>query len=101
MVSAIQTARRKFENLFSSCSPLVQARAFSTRTKDSGAATSFRARAKQFILAAIPVTARITKKQQSFFPEIDYFLIGIGAYRPVWFMEPNHNSPEDSVQAFC
>jgi L-ascorbate metabolism protein UlaG (beta-lactamase superfamily) len=34
------------------------------------------------------------------FPEIDYFLIGIGAYKPRWFMEPNHNSPEDAVKAF-
>lgn len=34
------------------------------------------------------------------FPEIDYFLIGIGAYKPRWFMEANHNSPEDAVQAF-
>jgi L-ascorbate metabolism protein UlaG (beta-lactamase superfamily) len=40
------------------------------------------------------------KETAELFPEIDYFLIGIGAYRPVWFMEPNHNSPEDSVQAF-
>ena len=34
------------------------------------------------------------------FPEIDYFLIGIGAYKPRWFMEPNHNSPEDALKAF-
>jgi L-ascorbate metabolism protein UlaG (beta-lactamase superfamily) len=34
------------------------------------------------------------------FPEIDYFLIGIGAYKPRWFMEPNHNSPEDTLKAF-
>ena len=34
------------------------------------------------------------------FPDIDYFLIGIGAYKPRWFMEANHNSPEDSLQAF-
>jgi L-ascorbate metabolism protein UlaG (beta-lactamase superfamily) len=32
------------------------------------------------------------------FPEIDYFLIGIGAYKPRWFMEPNHNSPEDTLK---
>ena len=35
------------------------------------------------------------------FPEIDYFLIGIGAYKPRWFMEPNHNSPEEAFQAFA
>jgi len=34
------------------------------------------------------------------FPDIDYFLIGIGAYKPRWFMEPNHNSPEDALKAF-
>jgi L-ascorbate metabolism protein UlaG (beta-lactamase superfamily) len=34
------------------------------------------------------------------FPTIDYFLIGIGAYKPRWFMEPNHNSPEDALKAF-
>ena len=34
------------------------------------------------------------------FPDIDYFLIAIGAYEPRWFMEPNHTSPADAVQAF-
>jgi L-ascorbate metabolism protein UlaG (beta-lactamase superfamily) len=34
------------------------------------------------------------------FPDIDYFLIGIGAYEPRWFMEPNHNSPAEAVTAF-
>ena len=34
------------------------------------------------------------------FPKIDYFLIGIGAYEPRWFMEPNHNNPSDAVKAF-
>ena len=34
------------------------------------------------------------------FPNIDYFLIGIGAYEPRWFMEPNHNDPGDVVKAF-
>jgi L-ascorbate metabolism protein UlaG (beta-lactamase superfamily) len=34
------------------------------------------------------------------FPEIDYFLIGIGAFEPRWFMEPHHNSPSDAVKAF-
>lgn len=33
------------------------------------------------------------------FPKIDYFLIGIGAYEPRWFMEPNHNSPEEALKA--
>ncbi len=34
------------------------------------------------------------------FPKIDYFLIGIGAYKPLWFMHPNHNSPEEAWQGF-
>ena len=34
------------------------------------------------------------------FPEIDYFLIGIGAYEPRWFMEPSHNNPADAVKSF-
>ncbi|MEQ1762358.1 MAG: MBL fold metallo-hydrolase [Pyrinomonadaceae bacterium] len=34
------------------------------------------------------------------FPGIDYFLIGIGAYEPRWFMEPSHNNPADAVKAF-
>ncbi|MDQ3323193.1 MAG: MBL fold metallo-hydrolase [Acidobacteriota bacterium] len=34
------------------------------------------------------------------FPRIDYFVVGIGAYSPRWFMKPNHNSPEDAFQAF-
>lgn len=40
------------------------------------------------------------KETAEIFPKIDYFLIGIGAYSPRWFMEPNHNSPEDAVKAF-
>src|SRR5688500_14911814 len=31
---------------------------------------------------------------------IDHFLIGIGAYEPRWFMEPNHNTPAEAVKAF-
>ena len=34
------------------------------------------------------------------FPKIDYFLVGIGAFEPRWFMEPSHNSPGDAVKAF-
>lgn len=34
------------------------------------------------------------------FPEIDYFIVGIGGYKPEWFMEPNHDSPTEAVQAF-
>ncbi len=34
------------------------------------------------------------------FPEIDYFIIGIGSYAPRWFMKANHNNPEDAWKAF-
>ena len=34
------------------------------------------------------------------FPKIDYFLIGIGAYEPNWFMKANHNSPAEAFQGF-
>lgn len=40
------------------------------------------------------------KETAEVFGEIDYFLIGIGAYEPRWFMKPNHNNPEDAFQAF-
>lgn len=34
------------------------------------------------------------------FPKIDYFIVGIGAYKPIWFMKPNHNSPQEALQGF-
>ena len=34
------------------------------------------------------------------FGEIDYFIVGIGAYEPRWFMEANHNNPSDVVKGF-
>ena len=34
------------------------------------------------------------------FPKIDYFIIGIGAYQPNWFMRANHNSPVEAFQGF-
>ncbi len=40
------------------------------------------------------------KELAEVFPKIDYFVVGIGAYSPRWFMKPNHNSPEDAFQAF-
>jgi len=40
------------------------------------------------------------KQTGELFPDIDYFLIGIGSYEPRWFMEPNHNNPSDVVKAF-
>ena len=34
------------------------------------------------------------------FPEIDYFIIGIGSYAPRFIMKANHNNPEEAFQAF-
>jgi L-ascorbate metabolism protein UlaG (beta-lactamase superfamily) len=34
------------------------------------------------------------------FGAVDYFIIGIGAYEPRWFMQANHNNPADVVRAF-
>jgi len=34
------------------------------------------------------------------FPSIDYFIGGIGAYKPEFFMGQSHTSPTDAVQAF-
>jgi L-ascorbate metabolism protein UlaG (beta-lactamase superfamily) len=40
------------------------------------------------------------KELAELFPSIDYFIVGIGAYEPRWFMQPNHNAPEEVVQGF-
>jgi L-ascorbate metabolism protein UlaG (beta-lactamase superfamily) len=40
------------------------------------------------------------KETAELFPNIDYFLIGIGAYKPRFMMEENHNTPEEAVKAF-
>ncbi|HMJ08472.1 MAG TPA: MBL fold metallo-hydrolase, partial [Pyrinomonadaceae bacterium] len=40
------------------------------------------------------------KEVAELFPKIDYFIVGIGAFEPRWFMEPNHNSPADALRAF-
>ncbi|CAN5665891.1 MBL fold metallo-hydrolase [soil metagenome] len=34
------------------------------------------------------------------FGELDYFIVGIGAYQPRWFMKANHNNPEDAFRGF-
>lgn len=34
------------------------------------------------------------------FGKIDIFIVGIGAYEPRWFMNSNHQSPEDAFRAF-
>lgn len=40
------------------------------------------------------------KEAAEVFPNIDYFLIGIGAYKPRFMMEENHNAPDEAVKAF-
>ena len=37
---------------------------------------------------------------KNIFGKVDVAIIGIGAYKPEWFMHPNHVSPMDAVRAF-
>jgi L-ascorbate metabolism protein UlaG (beta-lactamase superfamily) len=39
------------------------------------------------------------KEVRSLFGNIDIAIIGIGAYQPEWFMEPNHISPKNALKA--
>lgn len=34
------------------------------------------------------------------FPEPDYCIMGVGAFKPEWFMGPSHISPKNAVKAF-
>jgi L-ascorbate metabolism protein UlaG (beta-lactamase superfamily) len=40
------------------------------------------------------------KDAKTLFPDIDICIMGVGAYKPEWFMSPNHISPQDGVVAF-
>lgn len=40
------------------------------------------------------------KEVGELFPNVDYCLLGIGAYKPEWFMSSSHISPTDAVKAF-
>ena len=40
------------------------------------------------------------KEIGAYFPNIDLALIGIGAYKPAWFMKEAHTSPEQAWQGF-
>ena len=40
------------------------------------------------------------KQIASIFPKPDFCLMGIGAYKPEWFMGPSHISPANAVRAF-
>lgn len=37
---------------------------------------------------------------KNLFPNLDYSLLGVGAFQPEWFMQPVHMSPAEAVQAF-
>ena len=50
------------------------------------------------IIVVIPVTPGISVKYPIFWSP-DYALVGIGAYKPRWFMQPNHISPYDALTA--
>ena len=36
-----------------------------------------------------------------YFPEVDLALVGIGAYKPAWFMQEAHTSPEQAFRGFA
>jgi L-ascorbate metabolism protein UlaG (beta-lactamase superfamily) len=40
------------------------------------------------------------KEIAEFFPNIDYCIMGVGAYKPSYMMKTSHVSPEESVKAF-
>ena len=40
------------------------------------------------------------KEVKELFGNIAVAIIGIGAYKPEWFMHPNHVSPQDAVKGF-
>lgn len=40
------------------------------------------------------------KELPSLCKDIDVFIIGVGAYKPEWFMSSNHISPTDALKAF-
>jgi len=39
------------------------------------------------------------REAATLFPQIDIAILGIGAYKPSWFMAPNHMSPQEAVVA--
>ena len=40
------------------------------------------------------------REVKNLFKKIDVAIMGIGAYKPEWFMHPNHVAPTDAVKAF-
>lgn len=45
--------------------------------------------------------SRYYREIRELFPLVDYFITGVGAYEPRWFMRPIHKNPEEAVQAFA
>lgn len=43
---------------------------------------------------------RVFRAIQERFPRIDWAMLPIGAYDPVWFMQPQHMGPEEAGRAF-
>jgi L-ascorbate metabolism protein UlaG (beta-lactamase superfamily) len=39
------------------------------------------------------------KKVRELYGEVDYYLAGIGAFAPRWFMGPSHMHPEEAARA--
>lgn len=39
------------------------------------------------------------KEVNELFGDIDYFICGVGAYKPEWFMHSNHISPQNAIKA--
>jgi L-ascorbate metabolism protein UlaG (beta-lactamase superfamily) len=39
------------------------------------------------------------REAATLFPKIDIAMLGVGAYKPAWFMAPNHISPQEAVNA--
>ncbi len=52
-----------------------------------------------FITAVIQVIPVTFREIPDLFGAPDYALLGIGAYKPRWFMRPNHISPYESLTA--
>lgn len=40
------------------------------------------------------------KELKTLFPRVTVAIIGVGAYKPEWFMHPNHVSPHDAIRGF-
>ena len=73
---------------------------FLIRTKGFGAVLLFPGAGKTIYHGGDSGYGSHYKELAETFGEIDYFIIGIGAYEPRWFMKANHNNPARRFQAF-